>query len=262
MDKKYLTISEFAKLRNISIGSLRYYEELKILVPARIDPKTKYRYYLPEQLAVLDTILMCIEMNIPLKELKNYTDENGYLDQMQLMIRGKKVMQEKIAEMQAKLEIAKYSLDSMERNQKYSSCKEPYTREIEKRFFLEIPIHDNFKEIYQTGKRSMDLFQEAQEKNMSPVFPAGIILHYEREPIEVSFYLQVLHPDKQDQRIVHLPKARYLCLQTDLTFQTNMKQLIEQNFQTDEKKMIIIANMIQKKLHFGSRHSEIQMPIE
>ena len=35
--KNYFTISEFAKLRDININSLRYYEKIGILKPAKID---------------------------------------------------------------------------------------------------------------------------------------------------------------------------------------------------------------------------------
>lgn len=204
---------------------------------------------------------MCIEMNIPLKELKNYIDENGYLDQIQIMVIGKTVMQEKIAEMQTKLEITQYALDSMEKNQKYSNCKDVYIREVAERFLLEVPLRCEMKEFYQREQRPMALFQEAQMKNMSPVFPAGVILHFEKEPVEAAFYLQILHPDTQDPRIIHLPQAKYRCLQTDLTPQTDIQEILEQNFCMGEKKMVIIANMLQKKLHFDSRHSEIQMLI-
>lgn len=260
MSKKYLTISEFAKLRNVSIGSLRYYEKIKVLVPAKIDPDTKYRYYLPEQLPILDTILMCIELGIPLKELNNYLDENGSLDRIQIMLKGQQVMQEKISEMQAKLEIIQYSLDNIEKNHKYSNRKGVYTREMEERFLLEVPLSENPVELYQKGKMPIELFHEAQERKMSPVFPSGIIIHYEKEPVKVSCYMQILHPKADDSRILHLPKSKYLCLQTDLTFQTDITQLIKDNFHTNEKN-IIISNMIQKKLHFDSRHSEIQMLI-
>lgn len=79
--KQYLTISEFAGLRNVNINSIRYYEKQKFLMPAWIDPQTKYRYYLPEQLGMLDMILLCIKLGIPLKELKEYIDQSGKLDE-------------------------------------------------------------------------------------------------------------------------------------------------------------------------------------
>lgn len=261
MEKKYLTISEFAKLRNVSIGSLRYYEQLKILTPAKIDPDSKYRYYLPEQLATLDTILLCVELDIPLKELENFVDSNGDLNQKKVLTNARQAMLDKISEMQMKLEITQYHIDSIDRNQKYSSRKGTYTREIGERFFLEVPLESDWKELYKKEQMPLQLFHDAQEKKMAPIFPAGIILHYEKEPLEVSLCLQVLHPDHSDERIIHLSKAEYLCLQADLTFQTDLKELLERNFKEKDGKMIIISNMIQKKMHFGSRHSEIQMPL-
>ena len=67
----YLKISEFAKLRNVNINSLLYYEKIGVLRPAYVDPHSKYRYYSPEQLIILDTILLAINLGIPLKNLKN-----------------------------------------------------------------------------------------------------------------------------------------------------------------------------------------------
>lgn len=100
MKRRYLTISEFAGLRNVRIGSLRYYEKLKILTPARVDPATNYRYCLPEQLKTLGTIMLCVALDIPLKNLKNYVDEDGFLDEKSILETGKKAMQDKISEMQ------------------------------------------------------------------------------------------------------------------------------------------------------------------
>ena len=111
--KDYMTISEFASLRNVNINSIRYYEKQKILIPAWIDPQTKYRYYLPEQLGILDAILLCIRLNIPLKELKSYIDSNGNLDKKGLLEKGKAVMQAKIDAMQTGIAITQFNLDSI-----------------------------------------------------------------------------------------------------------------------------------------------------
>ena len=74
---RYFTISKFARLRGIDINSLRYYERLGILIPAYTAPHTRYRYYTAEQLSILDMILLCINLGVPLKELKAYFDEAG-----------------------------------------------------------------------------------------------------------------------------------------------------------------------------------------
>ena len=52
-----LSIGEVAKIRNVNVQSLRYYEKLGILIPAYINPDTGYRYYSLEQIMILDTII-------------------------------------------------------------------------------------------------------------------------------------------------------------------------------------------------------------
>lgn len=74
------SISEFARLRNININSLRYYEKIGILKPHHVDAQNGYRYCSPERLPILDAILLCLDFGMPQKELKSYisddTEEN------------------------------------------------------------------------------------------------------------------------------------------------------------------------------------------
>ncbi len=78
--QSYLSIGEVAKIRNIDVQSLRYYEKLGILIPAYVNPENGYRYYSLEQIMVLDTIILCIDLGIPLKKLKEYVDDSGQLE--------------------------------------------------------------------------------------------------------------------------------------------------------------------------------------
>ncbi|MGM9600457.1 MAG: MerR family transcriptional regulator [Faecousia sp.] len=260
MQKEYLKISEFAGLRGVSIGSLRYYEKLRILVPAKTDPKTGYRYYLPEQLATLDTILLCIALNIPLKDLKNYIDESGALDLKRILTSGKQAMQEKIGEMQKKLELIQFNLDSMERNEKLYQQRQVYTRTIGERFLFVEPIPDNWRDLPKTGEnRPMKLFRQAQDENMDPVFPSGVLARNEEGRLRFYFYFQVLHPGTDNPHIIRIPEGAFSCLQTDLSRQTNFNALLDEYFPAQSRNMIIIANMMLSKTYFDSLHSEIQI---
>lgn len=258
--KDYMTISEFASLRNVNINSIRYYEKQKILIPAWIDPQTKYRYYLPEQLGILDAILLCIRLNIPLKELKSYIDSNGNLDKKGLLEKGKAVMQAKIDAMQTGIAITQFNLDSIEQNKIYSKQKGIYTREIEERFLIEAPIAGKLGDFIQKEKMAMDLFHKAQAQNMAPVFPAGILIHYDSTLVSYSFFFRVLNPPKENGQIIKIPRAIFHCLQAELTQETNVDKIIEENFQIQDQGTVIISNMILDKSHFDSRHSEIQVP--
>lgn len=260
MAQKYLTISEFAELRDININSLRYYEKLKILIPKWVDPVTKYRYYLPEQLGTLDTIKLCIRLGIPLKNLKNYIDEEGKLDEKTILENGKQAMQKQISEMQTGLELIQFNLDNIEENQVYGTRKGIYTRRIRERFFIEVPFSGNWNDINQKEQIVKKLFQEAQVQNMAPVFPAGVLIHYDTNPVSGSFFVQILHPLDEDARIISIPAADFLCMQTDITPQTDILKTLEQNYDTKRLKIAILSNMPLTKSSFNSRHSEIQVP--
>lgn len=133
--KDYLTISEFARLRNVNINSLLYYERLGILLPAFVDPDSKYRYYAPEQLSTLDIIQMCIKLDIPLKELKQYQQEDAYW-QKKMLEDGRRIAEDKIHRLQTDLKKIEYSLKCQEEQDDFASCKGIYQREIAARFLL------------------------------------------------------------------------------------------------------------------------------
>ena len=53
---QYMSIGKVSKLKNVSIKSLRYYDQIGILKPAFVNTETNYRYYTNEQLYLLDAI--------------------------------------------------------------------------------------------------------------------------------------------------------------------------------------------------------------
>lgn len=72
-----IKIGEFAKLFNVSIKTLRLYDEKNILKPAYIDIYTGYRYYDEENIKTMTKILILKEIGLSLKEIKtfNFNDE-------------------------------------------------------------------------------------------------------------------------------------------------------------------------------------------
>ena len=63
-------IGEFADLGGVSAKTLRFYDEIDLLRPASIDPRTRYRFYLAHQLQELAQILSLKEAGVPLAEVR------------------------------------------------------------------------------------------------------------------------------------------------------------------------------------------------
>lgn len=71
-ENRLLRIGEVARLFNLSVGSLRHYEHLGLLEPARVDPATGYRYYGVRQLSTLNTISHLRVLDLPLEQIRAF----------------------------------------------------------------------------------------------------------------------------------------------------------------------------------------------
>jgi DNA-binding transcriptional MerR regulator len=70
MKEKFL-IGEFSKIFNISTDTLRHYDKIGLLKPD-YDPINSYRYYSVEKFFILSRILFLKNLDISLKDIKNY----------------------------------------------------------------------------------------------------------------------------------------------------------------------------------------------
>jgi effector-binding domain-containing protein len=116
--KNYFSIGQMAKLHNIPIKTLRYYDEIKLFCPVYIDSSNNYRYYSIEQSEHLNTITYLKTMGISLKNIKQHLQNlniNGFL---KLLEEQKRIAENRIQELtkiKARLEIRIYEV-AMSRN--------------------------------------------------------------------------------------------------------------------------------------------------
>src|SRR3954470_16683682 len=67
-------IGDFAKLSRVPVKALRYYDEIGLLKPAQTDGWTGYRYYTPDQLARLNSILALKDLGLSLEQIGRLLD--------------------------------------------------------------------------------------------------------------------------------------------------------------------------------------------
>ena len=81
-----LRIGDFSQLAQVSIRTLRHYDELGLLKPTSIDRFTDYRYYTIEQLPRLNRILAFKDLGFSLEQIKPLLDEDIPLEQLRGML--------------------------------------------------------------------------------------------------------------------------------------------------------------------------------
>ena len=119
MDKQnLLTIGNLSKQTGVHVKSLRYYEQLGILLPAYTDPDTGYRYYTLSQIPVVDTIRACIFLDIPLKEFTGFlTRDQRRIHYKKLFSHGTMLAHRKIRDIQEKLRLLEKFRKQMDREE-------------------------------------------------------------------------------------------------------------------------------------------------
>ena len=106
-----LKIGEFSKLSMLTIKALRFYEKEGLLIPARVDEHSGYRFYEASQLEIAANIKALRQLDFSVEEIKAHL--NGIPRQDALRIK-KAELQQKQAEIAARISIINYLLEEHE----------------------------------------------------------------------------------------------------------------------------------------------------
>ena len=99
-----LRIGEVARLFNLSVGTLRHYEQMGLLEPAHIDHASGYRYYGVRQLSTLNTISHLRVLDLPLAQIREF-----------VTTRDVDLMQRQLAQQQELIERKRRELERVSR---------------------------------------------------------------------------------------------------------------------------------------------------
>jgi DNA-binding transcriptional MerR regulator len=80
-------IGTVARLAQVSVRTLRHYDDLGLLKPAHVDPVTGYRRYAPEQVLRLHRILVLRDLGVPLSEIGQLVDDDVSVEQLRGILR-------------------------------------------------------------------------------------------------------------------------------------------------------------------------------
>lgn len=223
--KGYLSIGKVAKLKNVSIKSLRYYDEIGILKPALTDHTTGYRYYKEEQLYILDAISLCIELGIPLKSMSDYCDSNGKPDLQKLLGDAKSLAEQRIRSMYRSLETLQNTMNTLEHRQSISIPDGCHVKTLLSRTVLTVPF-DEYTDADHYNPKLLSLFVSAQKQGLAASYPSGLIYDYHKGKAEKYVFIHVAPlANSRDNTVPGnwgrhieglrtLPSGAYLCRQT------------------------------------------------
>lgn len=94
------SVGEMAKLSGLSKQTLIYYDKEGVFTPNIVHAENGYRYYTPDQLEELDSILILRETGLSLKEIKAHRQNRSCDSSLEVLATQKQEVAEKIAHWQ------------------------------------------------------------------------------------------------------------------------------------------------------------------
>ncbi len=100
-----LKVGEFARLAQVSVRLLHYYDQLGLLCPACVDQSSGYRYYSVDQLPRLNRILALKDLGLSLEQVAYLLDGTISAEEIHGMLLLKQAeLRQRVAEEQARLD--------------------------------------------------------------------------------------------------------------------------------------------------------------
>lgn len=238
MKENLFTIGEVAKIKQIHPKSLRYYESIGILTPAKIDPETKYRYYTQQQLDLVGLIQLCVDLDIPLKLLKQFSDETGNkIELAQLFAYSKTAAEVKIKKLQQSLAYLDSFEQELQQNQSLPPTAEQFSQKQEQQkqyYCVKLP---GFPSITNYWLNFQTLQAEVIQAGFTKSYENGIIMR--REDDQTYGYYQFIEilttTEHQQENIFIIPAGTYtgrIIAETAVTEAEN-QQFFEQDPQLE-----------------------------
>jgi DNA-binding transcriptional MerR regulator len=83
-------IGDFSRISRVTVRTLRYYDEIGLIKPVRVDELTGYRYYSINQLPKLNRIIMLKEIGLSLEDISHTLNGNAPVDHIKQLLQVKK----------------------------------------------------------------------------------------------------------------------------------------------------------------------------
>jgi len=216
-----LSIGDISKLTRASVQSIRYYEQIHLLEPVHVDADTGYRYYSFNQKCLIEVIQICIELGIPLKELKTYMSEEETVNLYDILEHGKDIAEKKLASIQKGLSFIDELRNNIDETMKFQSSKF-YPRETETKYLCVIPYKKSVKgiepfEIIKTVLKMHYSFDDYAELFHHGLLDIGVLSEYAGGGVRHYMFTEL--PERMakgtDAEIKIIPAGAYLCTQSE-----------------------------------------------
>ncbi|MGL4791985.1 MAG: MerR family transcriptional regulator [Anaerotignaceae bacterium] len=223
--KKFYTIGDISDMCNVPIKTLRYYDEIKLLVPTYRDVDTNYRYYSEDQMLTLYIIRRLKNYGFSLDEISKLV-YSGDVAMLGSKLREKtETIEHEIEDLKNLLHEIKFTLERLEKGNTFINClseskdvSKVITQEPEGITVEEIPatgyiytrkVEINYQNAYVSVARWFEVFSIIKKNNLKSVGVVTLTYHnkeldqFLKKDCDLEVKVPVLEP-------VNIPSYKYV----------------------------------------------------
>lgn len=253
-----MKIGDFARYNQVSIQALRYYEEIHLLTPIWVDPKTHYRYYHIKQSAVIDNIQFFQQLNFSLAEIKQIMDDTNSLTELNTLVEKKKgELTNQLLNIQQQLQEIENFQEGALIYQNKQHCQTIEICEFPTRYILPYPLTQN---IYTMSEEAYEfsLREFKSQRNNDNQFNCIGSLMPRQSFMDQSFISKELFifTDKKNPLAKQLPKGTYATYYCH-SFKEELVRLKTFHLELKQKNYQVIGDYICEVLYEKNKTSDI-----
>lgn len=186
-----LKIGDFSRLSRVSVRMLRYYDEMNLIKPVRVDKFTGYRYYSEDQLLTIGKINALKDMGFSVTAISEMIKIYNSPQEMKRLFEIQKAqLMEESEILNNRIRLLNTAIERLRKGEIMNyDC---IIKQIPERYVASvrqiIPRYD------EEGKLWHILFSETAKLGMTPCGPAMAILHdkeYKVEEVDVEVQIEV-----------------------------------------------------------------------
>lgn len=202
-----LKIGDFSRLSRVSVRMLRYYDEVGLLRPVKVDQFTCYRYYHEQQLLAIEKISALRDMGFGVAAMAELFSHESDTDELERLFNVQRAQLPEEAEtLNTRIRLLSSALESLRKDEKMKyDC---VIKTLPERYVASVrQIIPKYEE---EGRLWHTLFSETADQQLNVCAPVMAVLHdkeYREDDVdvEVQATVQGTYTDTQNVRFLTAP---------------------------------------------------------
>ena len=196
-----LQIGEFSKICQVSVKTLRHYDKLGLLVPAKTDPLTGYRYYRTEQIDAMNFIQRLKRYGFSLEEIMQIAALSDPREISQQLRKQQEKLRQEQREMTSILNELQTHITVFERTGDIMTYQKAYSIEIKDSPTMNVLSARAKMGVDEFGKYYGTLFERVPKERVTPTGQNGARYfdeEFNRDCSDIEVFIGVKEKEKAD----------------------------------------------------------------